>query len=181
MNGEQTMSFRSSSEIKSAEPAKLHAAVHRFMVAAVAALILPVSLLSSAAFADGVSSSASALHVMWQQDYQKIRACQMIQSEEDGSLLHEMLGKVDSMKTAIHCWSVNGQLTECYGIALQAGTVLEIERSGRFTFAELESKAGHDKNFAEGLSLAEVAPKSMSPYTLTMTTYKRCASYASLK
>lgn len=142
-----------------------------------------VALLVPRALADGVSRAA-AIDNMWKQDYQKIQACQTMKIKENDSNFTQMVGHVTNMNTAVHCWSISAQLMACYNLALQAGSALEIERSGQSTFAELEDKAlnhsGDDGHFAQGLSLVEHAPKNMSPDQLTFTVYKQCSSYAAI-
>lgn len=95
------------------------------------------------------------------------------------------VGKVTNISTAVHCWAVREHLFTCFTIADQAGTALGLERSGQYTFAALESNPGHtggdDGHFAQGVSLAEIAPQSMSPGQLMTTVYKQCASYVTIQ
>jgi hypothetical protein len=115
-------------------------------------------------------------------------ACRKIDVDPDSpnvSAFMLKVGKVTNINTAVHCWAVKEPLFTCFSIASQAGTALQFERSGQYTFAALESNPGHtggdDGHFAQGVSLAEIAPQSMSPGQLMTTVYKQCASYVTIQ
>ena len=113
------------------------------------------------ALADTVSTAA-ALTKMEQSDLGRVRPCQMMKMNGDG-----FVGKVGNMSYAIRCFSVGGQLASCDIMALEAATLLDLERTGQSTFAaltnKLENESGTRPENTKCLRLAESAPANMSP------------------
>lgn len=109
---------------------------------AVAALILVVNLLSTAALAD-VSQSIVGPNGMLQSQWdQAVRRLDCAGALKSGSLETSGSGteyKVKNLRDAIRCQSIPNQLTFCVMLATDAATYPDMKRTGQHLFAELET------------------------------------------
>ncbi len=86
-----------------------------------------------------------------------------------------------NLRQTIRCYSIANHIFACDALANETRSLLDMERSGRDSFRQLREAADNTSGpnaltMSDGVTLAEGAPKQVSPDTFALSVYRQCAS-----